>query len=205
MKYKFISSKPVGIGFFLFLISLLAGYALLLPGFPPSHDGEYHIIRFAEFYKTFSSGQIFPRWAPTLNMGYGIPLFTYVYPFPNYIATLFHAIGISFIDSLKLGMLLAIFVGSVGTFFWVRRFFGNLSGLVASVFYTFSPYHFVDIYVRGSVGEVWALALFPWFLWAISEMIVERKKIFISLTSIFLAFIIFSHNILALQFFVFAI
>lgn len=197
--YSFLA--VVTILFFAFL----AGFALLHPGLPPTHDGEYHIVRFYEFDKTLRGGDWYPRWALDLNNGYGVPLFNYVYPLPNYVASLLHLFGISFIDAFKLQMFFATILGGIFFYLWIKGFWGNLGGIVSSVFYIFSPYRFVDIYIRGSVGEVWAFAFFPAFLWAIARYMQNKQKIFFILSSIFLSLIIFSHNILALMFFVFSI
>lgn len=185
------------------LVGILASLSLFHSGFPPTHDGEYHIIRFHQFDKVLRDGVLYPRWAPDLNNGYGIPLFNYVYPLPNYIASFLHTFGISFIDGFKLQMILAIFLGGIFFYIWIREFFGIIAGIVGSVLYTFSPYHFLDIYVRGSVGEVWALALFPAALWSITKFLKENKISYIVSSAIFLPLIIFSHNILGLMFFIF--
>ncbi|MEK7073761.1 MAG: hypothetical protein AAB960_00340, partial [Patescibacteria group bacterium] len=72
-----------------FFLALIPAFAASLPlfgsRFIPTHDGEYHIIRFWQFFTGLASGQWFPRWAPDLNNGLGIPLFTFNYPFPSYI------------------------------------------------------------------------------------------------------------------------
>ncbi len=187
------------------IFSIIAGFSLIHKGLSPTHDGEYHIVRFYEFDKVLRDGNWYPRWAPDLNNGYGVPLFNYVYPLPNYIASFFHIFGISFIDSFKLEMFLAFIIGGVFFYLWSKEFWGTLGGIVSSVFYSFSPYHFVDAYIRGSVGEVWALAFFPAFLWSITKFFKERQSKYIAISSIFLALIIFSHNILALMFFAFSI
>ncbi len=193
--------------FVLIVISfaLISSFSLFHSGLPPTHDGEYHVIRFYEFDKALRDGNIYPRWAADLNNGFGLPLFNYVYPLPNYMASFFHFFGISFIDSFKLNMIFAVLIGAIFFYLWSRQFWGNLGGLVSSVFYTFSPYHFVDLYIRGSVGEVWALGFFPAFLWAITNYLRNKKLKFFLLSAIFLSLIIFSHNILALMFFPFAI
>lgn len=196
------------IGFSMLVVALVAifsGASLLKPGLHPTHDGEYHIVRFYEFDKVLRDGNWYPRWAPDLNKGYGIPLFNYVYPLPNYIASIFHFFGVSFIDSFKLQMFFASLVGGVFFYLWARIFWGNAGGLVASSFYTFSPYHLLDIYIRGSVGEVWALALFPSALWSISQFFKTKKQIYALACSLCLALVVFSHNILAVMFFLFFI
>lgn len=187
------------------IFGVIAGYSLLHPGLPPTHDGEYHVIRFYEFNKVLRSGEIYPRWAPDLNNGAGVPLFNYVYPLPNYIASFLHFFGISFIDAFKLNMFFATLIGGIFFYLWTKDYWGKVGGIVSSVFYTFSPYHFLDIYIRGSVGEVWALAFFPAYLWSITIYIKERNKQYILLSSVFLALTILSHNILGLMFFLFSI
>lgn len=187
------------------LFSIIAAFPLLHKGLPPTHDGEYHVVRFFLFDEALRDGNLYPRWAAHLNNNFGVPLFTFVYPLPNYIATFFHAFGISFIDSFKLEMFVAILAGGMFFYLWAKEFWGRLGGIVSSVFYTFSPYHFVDVYVRGSVGEVWALAFFPAFLWAYTLFVRSKHKIYLVFSSLFLALIIFSHNILALMFFIFSL
>src|SRR3989344_965966 len=188
-----------------FLFSVLAGLQLLHNGFPPTHDGEYHIIRFFLFDESIRDGNLYPRWAAHLNNNFGVPLFNFVYPLPNYISTFFHFLNISFIDSFKLEMFIAILVGGIFFYLWAKEFWGKLGGVVSSMFYTFSPYHFLDIFIRGSVGEVWALSFFPTFLWAYTRFVKSRKIVFFVFSSIFLSLIIFSHNILALMFFFFVL
>ncbi len=183
-----------------FLFAVFAGFPLLHKGLLPTHDGEYHIVRFYEFNKTFFDGNLYPRWAPDLNNGYGVPLFNYVYPLPNYVATFLHFFGSSFITAFKLEIFFALIVGGIFFYLWSKEFWGRMGGIVSSIFYTFSPYHFLDIYIRGSVGEVWALAFFPALLWSITKFIKLQQKTFFILSSIFLSLIIFSHNILALMF-----
>lgn len=174
--------------------------SLLHTGLPPTHDGEYHVIRFYEFDKTLRDGSWYPRWAQDLNNGYGIPLFNYVYPFPNYAASFFHFFGFSFIDSFKLNLFIATLLGVIFFYLWTRLFFDKLGALTSAVLYAYAPYRFVDIYVRGSVGEVWALCWFPAFLWTITLFIQKKDARYVTLAGIFFSLTIFSHNILAVMF-----
>ncbi len=189
----------------LLAITFFAVKPLLHPGLPPTHDGENHVIRSYEFDKAIRDGSIYPRWAKDLNNGYGIPLFNYVYPLPNYASAFFHVFGMSFIDTFKMNLLVATFIGVIFFYFWSRLFFTSIASLTAAIFYAFSPYRFVDIYVRGSVGEVWALACFPAFLWSLTKFVESRKMLYFILSSLFLAATILSHNILALMFMLFGI
>ena len=187
------------------LVSILAVLDLANFGIPPTHDGEYHVMRFWQFSKVIGEGTLCPRWAPDFNNGFGIPLFNYVYPLPNYVASLFHFLGFGFIEAFKLNMAAASIVGAIFMYLWAKKYWGEWGAVVSSVFYTFSPYHFLDIYVRGSVGEVWSLGLAPALLWSYYSYYESNRKIFLVLSSIFLALLVLAHNILALVFFGFFI
>lgn len=174
-------------------------------GIPPTHDGEYHVMRFWQFWEALSDGNLYPRWAADFNNGFGVPLFNYVYPLPNYVASFFHTLGFGFIDSFKLNMAAATIFGGIFFYLWTRKYWGDWGGVVSSIFYTFSPYHLLDIYVRGSVGEVWSLAIAPVVLWAYLSFSEKLKYKYFVLSSVLLALLIYAHNILALVFFSFFI
>lgn len=161
--------------------------------FIPTHDGEYHIIRFWQFAKMLSQGYIFPRWAPDLNSGYGVPLFLFHYPFPNYVGSFFHVFGISFVDSVKLTLAAGYLTAIMWCFVWLKRVFGNKPALIGTIICSMIPYWFVDIYVRGSVGEVWALSFVLLTLFSIEYGLAV-------ITAVGIAGIILSHNITALIF-----
>lgn len=175
------------------LSALAAVFSLFGSRYIPTHDGEYHIIRFWQFFTMLSSGSFFPRWAPDLNNGYGVPLFTFQYPFPNYIGSTLHFLGLSFVDSVKWTLGIGYLVAVTMSFVWLRRVFGKPAAVIGSVVGAFVPYWFVDLYIRGAVGEVWGIA------WVMASMAATAagKKIWIAV-SVFL--LVVSHNIMALLF-----
>jgi len=168
--------------------------SLFGPWFLPTHDGEYHIIRFMEFYRVLASGILIPRWAPTLNSGFGIPIFIFHYPFPNYVSAFLHMFGMQFVDTLKISMSLGYLVASLTCFYFLRRYFSRFSSVFGTLAMMGVPYWFVDLLVRGSVGEVWAIA---WVFVGLAAIAWGRKALF----SVALALLVLSHNILALLFF----
>ena len=107
------------IGLFVAVAIFFAVKPLLSPGFIPTHDGEYHIVRFWQFEKMLRAGNLFPRWAPDLNSGYGTPLFNFQYPFPNYPGALFHALGASLPDSVKLVLATGYLLSVTFCFLWI--------------------------------------------------------------------------------------
>lgn len=194
-RHPFVAMKKSWLPSIIFLIACvaIAVKPLLGPGFLPTHDGEYHLIRFFEFEKMLKSGYWFPRWAPGLNSGYGVPLFNFHYPLPNYIGVFYHSLGFNLADSFKFtlatGYILAVFF----CFLWLSKLFRRPVAVAASVVFAFVPYWFVDIYVRGSVGEVLAIV---WLMLALAA--IERNRHFLYIVS--LAGVILSHNILTVLF-----
>ena len=88
--------------FILFLLLLIPLWGWFHPGFPITHDGQDHIARIANFYQSLQDGILVPRWAENLNWGYGHPILMFLYPMPSYMASIFHFVGFSFVDSTKL-------------------------------------------------------------------------------------------------------
>ncbi len=175
------------------IISLIAIRYLFVPGFLPTHDGEYHLIRFYEFGRMLAGGHPLPRWAPGLNSGYGVPLFIFFYPLPNYIGSLFHFLGWSLADSLRLTMAVGYVIGIAACYLWLKRLNGVVPAIVGTIIGAFTPYWFVDIFVRGSVGEVLAMG----FVFVALASVVYGKKTLLALA---IAAIILSHNIMAMIF-----
>ncbi len=186
------------IRFYLILIIIVflignAIFSLLGSSYIPTHDGEYHIIRFVEFSKMLSAGYLLPRWAPELNSGYGIPIFQFHYPLPNYIGSIIRLVTqdavYAFQWSLALGYVLILF----GFLYWLLCYFPLQIAVLGAVIGSYTPYIFLDIYVRGVIGEVFAIGLFGFLLGSI-----ERKKYLLS--SVLFALLIISHNISAMIF-----
>ncbi len=159
----------------------------------PTHDGEYHIIRIVEFAKMLGQGTIVPRWAPDMNSGYGVPIFEFHYPLPNYIGSFVRLLTQDAVYAFQISMGIGYVAFAFGSYLWLSALFGTFPALIGAAVAAFVPYVFVDMYVRGSIGEIWAMALLFFSLFSI-----EKKR------SVAFAFayglLILSHNILAMLF-----
>ncbi|MBI2443360.1 MAG: hypothetical protein HYV40_05670 [Candidatus Levybacteria bacterium] len=183
----------------LFILAILA--VLLLPillplsrnGFFVSDDGEWMIIRLSAFYEVLRDGQVPARFLQRLNQGFGYPVANFLYPGFLYLGVPIHVLGFSFTSSIKILMAGSFLASSYFMFFWLRKFFNDVSSLVGSLFYSYAPYHVYDLYTRGSVGELLALAILPFILWQL-----ERRSAFLAMLGIGLLLI--SHNTLAIFF-----
>ena len=183
--------KLVSMNVLLVVVTAVAIFPLFQKRYIPTHDGEYHIIRIVEFSKMISSGYLFPRWAPTLNSGYGVPIFQFNYPLPNYVGTLIRLITQDAVYAYQYSMGFGYILLVVGMFYWLNSLFGRYAALVGTITGMYVPYIFLDMYIRGSIGEIWATGFLFLTLFFI------EKKMFIPI-SFSIAGLIVSHNIMAM-------
>lgn len=186
---------------FLILLTMLcipALAALFHPGFFLTDDGNWMIIRFSAFYEALRNGQFPPRFLLQLNHGYGYPVADFLYPLFMYMGIPLHLLGLNFTDSVKAILGGSILFSGIFTLFWLKKLVKLSSALAGAFIYVVAPYHLWDVYHRGSVGEVLALAVVPFILWQ-----VERKNSVLAAVGI--AFLIMAHNSLAVLFLPFII
>lgn len=191
LKNKFIAAL-------LIVLSIIAVLALIHSGLPITHDGQDHVARIANFYQNLTDGNLIPRWAANLNWGYGHPILEFLYPLPSYLASAFHLIGFSLVDSAKIVYGLGMVLSLVFMFLWLKQFLGKESALLGAFLYTYAPYRFVDLYVRGDIGENLAFAFVPLVLYFAYKLYKKPDIRYAFLGSIALAFLILAHNAIAL-------
>lgn len=181
------------------IIAILAGQALLRPGYFPMHD-DVQVMRLYEMEKCFQDGQIPCRWIPDMGAGYGHPLFNYHPVFPYYLGMIFRLLSLSFVDIVKILFFLTFLLSGIFMYLLVKEFFGKWAGMVASAFYLFAPYRAVDVYVRGALTESWAVAFLPLILWGIYKLIKTNRFSFLLVSLFSLTFLFLSHNVITLIF-----
>lgn len=163
------------------------------PGFFVYDDGEWMIIRSSAFHEALRDGQFPVRYLGRLLYGYGYSVPTFLYPGYLYLVEPLYLFGIGYIDAIKIFFTITMVSSGLFTYFWLTKLFHKWSALAGALVYLYTPYHLVDMYRRGSLGELLALTVIPFILWQI-----ERKSLFFS--SVGIAFLILSHNIMAALF-----
>ena len=184
------------------LLGLLPLFNLLTPGLPITHDGTDHVARIANFYLGLTDGVWFPRWGANLNWGYGHPVLMFLYPFSSYFASVFHLIGFSFVDSLKIIFALGFVASGLTMYLWVKEQFGEEYALISSVIYMYAPYRFIDLYVRGAIGEHMAFIFPPLIMFFIHRYFSDKRYLSGSLVGVSGAFglLLLAHNAISLMF-----
>lgn len=181
------------------LLSLPAAFSLLKPGYYNMHD-DMQMVRQLEMEKCLKDGQIPCRWTPDLGYGYGYPLFNFYPPVPYLVGQVYRTLGFSFMWSVKLTAVTQIILSSIFMFFLALEVFGPLGGVLSSIFYTYAPYHAVNIYVRGAMNEAWASVFFPLIFLYSRRLILKNRPIDGLFFALSFAGLSLSHNPMVLTF-----
>lgn len=202
--YRFIWPKKELSHFQIVTIaSLLPVVSILRPGVYESGDFTIHIYEAMSFFDNLYQGNLIPRWGGELNATYGYPVFLFAYPLPNYLISLPHFIGISFIASLKMFLILSFIGSGIAMFYFMKRYAGKTAGVVSAIFYLYAPYHLIDLHFRVAIGEILAFVFMPINLLLTYMFFQEHKFIFFILNAICLSCLILSHQAISLSFFPF--
>ncbi len=179
--------------FFIFLSSR----ALFHKGFFRTID-DITTVRIIYMVKELQRGNWlnnFPvRWSAELAHGFGYPLYLFYAPLVYYIGSVLVIFAkLSFIVASKWVYFFPFLIGPFLFYYAVRQKMDRLSSIAATCFYILFPFRGYDIYIRGGVGEAWAMAFLPGLIGSI--FLLEKKRIGGPLFAFFLALIIISHNI----------
>jgi len=199
-----ISSRPLEnsgvVCAILTLLTLFVAAPLFIDGWFWTHEELSPVGRVIALTEEMRNGDFYPRWLSQTYRGKGSPFFNFYSPFFHFIAAYLHLAGLSLLASLKIPLCLLFFTGAWGVYLWIRRHCGGAGGAIAAVLYLFTPYHFVDIYVRGALAEFSALAVLPYLFYGIDLLIdkPEKRKGFI-VTVASTAMILLCHQLSAIM------
>jgi len=183
------------------LLSLIgARFMLFHPGHYYNMQDDMQLIRQMEFESCLKDGQIPCRWTPRLGYGYGYPEFNFYPPLPYIVGQVFRTVGLSYLETVKYGAVVQFIAAALAMYLLASSVFGPLGGLLSSVFYSFAPYHALNIFVRGAYNEAWASVFFPLIFHFSRQLILRRRSSDFWLLSLSVSGLLLSHNPMALIF-----
>ena len=186
------------------LVLVLSSYSvksLAIPEFYTSHDGETHTARLANFYLALREGQLPPQLAPTLFGGFGFPIFIFIYPLPYLVGSAVHFFGFSYTDSAEITMALGQILSAIAIYlFFKLETKKTLPSLLGALFFTYAPYRFLMIFVRGAFAESFAYIFIATTLICINRLAVYTNKKWVGLTAMSVAGLLLSHQLVAVMF-----
>jgi hypothetical protein len=162
-----------------------------------THDGIFHLIRQEVFTDALKAGHLPVRWIPSLDNGFGLPLFNYIYPGPYYLGSIFGLLGLSTKWVLKIVEIGLYLLGGLGMYaIFAQKH--KLYALFSALLYLTTPYLLVNLFVRGALGEFMAMSLIPWVIVALQDLLKKGTVKWYHPLPYFLLFI--SHNFLSFLF-----
>ncbi len=161
------------------------------------HDNT-QASRMQEFALNLKGGIIPPRLAPNFSFQHGFPVFNFYAPFTYWIGGILQLIGLSSVLSLKLVIFLGLVGSFVSFFLFSSLFFGFWGGLLGASVYSSSLWMAVEIFVRGNVGEIWFMALFPLALYLLKKSDNGKHWLLFFFSTITLSCLFTVHNVLSL-------
>ncbi len=177
------------------ILSWSAIKPLFASGFFPMHD-DTQVARVFEMGKSLKEGQFPVRIVDGLGYGYGYPIFNFYAPLPYYFGGLINMFGVDALMATKVMIGFGALLAGISMYMLATVFFGMGGGLLAALLYLYAPYHAVQIFVRGSVGELWAYGILPLVVFGGYKITQTSSKRWIVFTTVSLASIILSHNII---------
>lgn len=179
-----------------FLLSFFVIRPLFMEGFFPVHDST-QVERVFEMSKALRDGMFPVRWVADLGYGYGYPIFNFYAPLAYYAGAFINLLGFDPLLSTKIMIGFPLIFSGVAMYLLARDFWGKIGGIISGVFYLYAPYHALDTYVRGDVGELWAYAFIPLCFYGAWKIYKKLSFSNIALFSLSFAAIILSHNLTA--------
>ncbi len=180
---------------FVIIFAVLASLPLFHSGFFPMHD-DVQIARLFDLNQALGFGQFPPRIAPNLGYGYGYPFFNFYPPFAYYVGEVFHLVGFGYILSTKLMLFAGFLLSAFFAYLLGKELFGKEAGVLAAAFYTFAPYHAVDVYARGAFAEFFSFVFIPLVFWSALMLARTKKIVFTVPLALSITFLILSHNLI---------
>ncbi|KKQ31595.1 MAG: hypothetical protein US68_C0002G0022 [Candidatus Shapirobacteria bacterium GW2011_GWE1_38_10] len=186
------------------LILIIPTFTFLLkPGLYWNMHDDMQMIRQLEFEKCLKDGQIPCRWTPDLGYNYGYPLFNFYPPAPYVVGQFFRTFGFTYIATVKFTAIVLIVTSSLAMYLLASSLTGPIGGFLAALFYTYAPYHAVNIYVRGAMNEAWASLFLPLIFYFSRNYLKKHSISSLILLALSWTGLLLSHNPMALTFVLF--
>lgn len=186
----------------LVILSYFSISALLSSGYFNMHD-DTQIARVYEMKNALQDGMLPVRWVENLGFGYGYPIFNFYSPLPYYLGGIINLAGLDSMTATKIMFEIGTVLSAVTMFFFLRKFFSPLVSVAGGLVYLYFPYHAVNIYIRGAVGEYFAYAFLPLVFLSLYSLYDNSKKnkkivfLYIFLLAISVFLVTTSHNLSA--------
>ena len=128
------------------------------------------------------------------------PFLSFYPPFFFYFSEIIHLLGPNILDAIKISIFLGLFSSGFFTYLLIQKLGGSkITALGGAFLFLYSPYHIVNLYVRGDLSEFTAMSLVPLCFLTLLNLIRNpsswNKRVAFSVSY---AVIILTHNVVSL-------
>jgi hypothetical protein len=158
------------------LVAFIAALPLVLWGFPlANHDGAIHLRWTHHATHAFQKGDVYPRYFPELNEGFGSPSFFYYPPLSTFVSALFAWIAPQQdrdLYALGWSAAFALILSGIAMWWFLYRCTNHRwAATVGASLYVIAPYHLgTDLFSRGANAEFWAFVFMPLVLFTFHRL-----------------------------------
>lgn len=180
------------------LIAIIVTSGLLVNGLPKAHDLNAHMARAVGTATALKEGQIPPLVVSNYANGLGYAWNMFYPPLAPYIMTVLRLFVFSYVNALKLLIIIFMCIAGIGMFKLIEELTDNKHvSLLGAIIYMCSPYIITDIYIRMAVGEILSYACYPILFLGLHNLINGNGKKY-TLITVGTVGILLSHNISSL-------
>jgi hypothetical protein len=128
---------------------------------PQTHDMVQHLAVMKDFDKVLKSGNLYPRWLPDYNKGYGGPWMDFYPPGFYYLASLFNLVTNDWINAVFIISVLGLAASGLAFYLLSRLFYSRAASATAALLYMALSCHVVDLYWRGALPQFMGFIFLP--------------------------------------------
>jgi uncharacterized membrane protein len=182
----------------LFGLSLIAILPFFHSGFFSFHD-DTQVQRVFEMKVALLDGSFPARWVKDLGYGLGYPIFNFYAPLPYYIGAFLSILGLDLLLATKLMIVIGVIGSAFSMYFLAKEFWGKIGGFFSALLYVFAPYHALNIYVRGDIGEVYSFLFAPLIFFSLWKYHEKTNYLYLVLGALSYCGLVISHNLSAMM------
>ena len=134
---------------------------LFYQDFTFGQDIAYHINWSSQVSTAIKEGVLYPRWMALSNEGYGSPTMIFYAPLFYWITGIVNLFVSSLILSMKLTTLAGFFLSGLTMYVFLKNFCNHAGSVTGGIAYQLLPYHIFDLYVQGTMAELFAFVWLP--------------------------------------------
>ncbi|MGN1300460.1 MAG: hypothetical protein ACI4VC_03855 [Clostridia bacterium] len=143
-------------------------------------DGVQHICRLIGTYQTLTAGECLPMIMSNLCNNFGYSWNIFYSPITAYVPLLFKIFNLTFVNCLKLFMLMIIILSGITMYRFVLKVVKNKTiATLAAILYVLAPYRITDMYIRVAVAELASFVFIPMIFNGLYTIINEEKPSFL--------------------------